>query len=77
MIEINFSSLSEDILIKRPSVTSTILSKRNNKKTYTSKSRDKDEVLILNQICINKWRQAELNGKIRYDGERVMYYAFD
>ncbi len=41
---------------------------------YRRRPRDPEEIEVLNQICLLRWRKAEAEGKIRYISKTSWYY---
>lgn len=37
-------------------------------------ARDPEEITILNEICLLRWKKAEADGKIRYISKTQWYY---
>ncbi|MFD2706984.1 hypothetical protein [Salibacterium lacus] len=47
------------------------------KRRLKYRKRSDDEIEALNRICIEKWKRAEREGKIKRTGKKELYYAFD
>lgn len=44
------------------------------KRAYRRRPRDPEEIAVLNQICLLRWKKAEEEGKIRYISKTKWYY---
>jgi len=44
------------------------------KRAYRRRPRDPEEIAVLNQICLLRWKKAEADGKIRYISKTKWYY---
>ncbi|EMT46421.1 hypothetical protein H919_05874 [Anoxybacillus flavithermus AK1] len=76
MEKMMMSQLNEWIFSRKGSVEREILA-AGRKQRVRLRPRDKEEMRILDELCIKRWKKAEQEGKIRYLNERVWYYEFD
>jgi len=76
MEPIDYDSFNKEIEQNKKGVEEKIRLYNNERKIRTRK-RSTDEARILDLISINRWKEAEKQGKIKYLGERVIYYEFD
>ncbi|WP_461200276.1 hypothetical protein [Anoxybacillus sp. TBDG-1] len=72
----NMSELNDWIFSRKGNVERDIL-KDGREPHVRLRPRDKEEMRILDELCIKRWKKAEQEGKIRYLNERVWYYEFD
>jgi len=74
--KMNMSELNDWIFSRKGSVERDIL-KDGREQHVRLRPRDKEEMRILDELCIKRWKKAEQEGKIKYLNERVWYYEFD
>ena len=43
-------------------------------RAFRRRSRNPEEITILNEICLLRWKKAEADGKIRYISKTQWYY---
>lgn len=43
-------------------------------RSFRRRPRDPEEIEVLNQICLLRWKKAEAEGKIRYISKTQWYY---
>ncbi|MEQ6388943.1 hypothetical protein RZN22_06405 [Bacillaceae bacterium S4-13-58] len=77
MDKINFNDLNQWIDNNQREVERQIISERTTKRRIRTRQRDPDEQKILNNLCIEKWKKAEQEGKIKYLSKRKWYYEVD
>ena len=77
MRKMDFSELNKQIDEKKSEVERTILRTKFPERFLRTRSRDHDEAKILDELCMKRWKKAEVDGKIQYISERVWYYEFD
>jgi len=77
MRKINFSELNKEIFDKKNEVDRTILRTKSNERLMRKRARNEEEAKILDDLCIKRWKKAEMEGKVKYLEERVWYYDFD
>lgn len=70
----DYHQLEKEIFKKKSEVEKVILSDKKSERSVRRKPRDEDERAILDQICINKWKEAERAGKIKYINKNEWYY---
>lgn len=58
----------------RKSETEMKILRAGRKRTYRRRPRDPEEISVLNQICLLRWKKAEAEGKIRYISKTQWYY---
>lgn len=58
----------------RKSETEMKILRAGRKRTYRRRLRDPEEIAVLNQICLLRWKKAEAEGKIRYISKTQWYY---
>ncbi|WP_221210707.1 hypothetical protein [Anoxybacteroides voinovskiense] len=72
----SMSELNDWIFSRKGSVERDIL-KDGREQHVRLRPRDKEEMHILDELCMKRWKKAEQEGKIQYLNERVWYYEFD
>jgi hypothetical protein len=77
MRKMDFSELNKRIYEKKSEVDRSILRNKPLDRMVRTRTRDKDEAKILDELCIRRWKKAEEEGKIKYLSKRVWYYEFD
>lgn len=77
MDKLNFSDLKREIEKCKPSVEKRVVAERTSERRTRMRERDLDEANILDNICIDKWKRAEAQGKIKYYSDRKWYYDYD
>lgn len=65
MKEMRFEQMNQLIDQKKSEVERTIMRDREEGRVLRTRPRDPDEVKILDQIAILKWKKAEAEGKIK------------
>jgi hypothetical protein len=58
----------------RKAVVESKILKAGRERSYRRRSRDAEEIAILNQICLLRWKKAEAEGKVRYISRTQWYY---
>lgn len=76
MRRIDYSKLNDQIDKKKSDVERTILRTKSPDRLVRTRPRDKDEVKVLDELCIRRWKKAEEEGKVKYINEQVWYYEF-
>lgn len=77
MKKIDFSDLNNWIDRKKSETARAILKSKSEKRSIRTRPRHSDEIKILDELCIKRWKKAEEEGKIKYLSERVWYYELD
>ncbi|MGM8366629.1 hypothetical protein ACLIBG_14325 [Virgibacillus sp. W0181] len=77
MERLNINQLNKWIDSQKSDVERTIIRNRKDEKIVRMRERDKDEQIILDKLCIKRWKEAEKEGKIKYITDRKWYYDFD
>lgn len=77
MKKVHIDELNHWIESQRSDVERKVIRDRKEKKLVRMRERDRDEQKILDQICIERWKKAEQEGKIKYLSERKWHYEFD
>lgn len=77
MKKVNFKELNQWIESQKPEVERKMIRERTNEKLIRTRKRDIDEQKILDKLCIERWKKAEQEGKIKYISERKWRYEFD
>lgn len=62
---------------KKPEVEQMIRRNRKVEVQVRTRVRDKDEQKIIDKLCIEKWKKAEDDGKVKYLSKRKWFYDFD
>lgn len=77
MKKMRIEELNTWIADRKADVERQILKNRSQERITCQKKRDPDEVKILDKLCIERWKKAEREGKIKYISDRKWYYEFD
>ncbi|MBB5322960.1 hypothetical protein HNQ34_000037 [Anoxybacillus tepidamans] len=77
MKKVDFSELNQWIFEKKSHVDRTILRTKAPERKIRTRPRTADEIKILDDLCMKRWKKAEEEGKVKYLKERVWYYEFD
>ncbi|PWA10020.1 hypothetical protein DCC39_12085 [Pueribacillus theae] len=77
MKKIDFSDLNNWIDRKKNETDRAILKSKSKKRSIRTRPRHPDEIKILDELCIKRWKKAEQEGKIKYLSKRVWYYELD
>ncbi|WP_407272682.1 hypothetical protein [Radiobacillus sp. PE A8.2] len=75
--KMDFSDLNKDIFEKLPTVERSILRMKESQRNIRTRARDENEIKVLDQLCLKRWKKAEQEGKVKYLSERVWYYEVD
>ncbi|WP_255259781.1 hypothetical protein [Lentibacillus sp. CBA3610] len=71
------NDLNQWITEQKPKAEQQIVRNRNSAKIIRTRQRDKEEEVILDKLCMEKWKRAEQEGKIKYLSKRKWFYDFD
>lgn len=77
MREWDLLELEKDITRKKPEIDRELLSRRKDMRYSRRRPRSIGEQRVLDLLCINKWKKAEQEGKVKYLSAREWYYEFD
>ncbi|PLR78709.1 hypothetical protein CVD25_13710 [Bacillus canaveralius] len=77
MKQMDFSDLNRSIDEKKSDVERNLLRTTSSERKIRTRPRDEEEAKILDKLCIQRWKKAESEGKIKYISDRVWYYEFD
>ncbi|MCC3357750.1 hypothetical protein [Bacillus sp. REN16] len=77
MRKMDFSELNETIFEKKSEVERTILRTKSSDRLFRTRPRDEGEAKILDELCIQRWKKAEEEGKIKYISKRMWDYELD
>lgn len=75
--KIHLDDLTKEINDKKATVEQEVLRTLPNGRRVRTRERDPEEQRILDQLCIQRWKQAERDGKIKYLSDRKWYYDYD
>ncbi|MGM8214861.1 hypothetical protein ACLIA0_04715 [Bacillaceae bacterium W0354] len=76
MREIKLSQINKVIEEKRANVSRCLLRSEEGKKLSRNRSRSIDEQKALTELTILSWEKAVNKGKIKYLGDRKLYYDY-
>lgn len=74
MKEFQLSDLTQKINNNKSKAEKTILESKSKDRVIRTRSRDSDEVEILDKLCMEKWKKSVKEGKIKYLSKREWYY---
>lgn len=77
MKKINIKELNQWIERQKPDVERKMIRGQKSEKLVRTRERDIDEQKILDRLCLERWKKAEREGKIKYISERKWRYEFD
>ncbi|UJL46448.1 hypothetical protein KFZ58_00220 [Virgibacillus sp. NKC19-16] len=77
MKKVNINDLNQWINKRKPEVERSIIRNRDSERLIRTRERDKDEQKIIDKLCIERWKKAEQEGKIKYLSKRKWFYDFD
>jgi hypothetical protein len=72
----DFSQLENEVHTKKADVEKKILAGKLPERVLRMRPRDPGEQAVLDQIAIQKWRDAEEAGKIKYLSKTEWYYEY-
>lgn len=76
MRKMTMNQIDEAIKKNRKEANEQIRQKASSNRSKKSRTRTKDEITALNEISIARWNKAVASGKIKYLGERRLYYDY-
>jgi len=74
MKQVDFRLLEELIRNRKDDVELRLLAEITGRRSVRTRPRDPEEQVILDQIAIQKWREAERAGKIKYISKTEWHY---
>jgi hypothetical protein len=74
MKEMSFDELKQIVNSKREQIDRDILRHKSDERNVRRRPREHDEIRILDQLCVDRWKQAEQSGKVKYLSEKEWYY---
>lgn len=77
MREWEMEKLEQQIDSKKSEVDRSLFRQRHAGRVMRKRSRSKEKKQMLDKLCRQRWKQAELEGKVIYITEREWYYEFD
>ncbi|WP_106497999.1 hypothetical protein [Lentibacillus sp. Marseille-P4043] len=77
MQRINIKDLNQWIDEEKTEVEQLIVRNRSSEKRMRTRERDKEEQMIIDKLCKERWKKAEQEGKIKYLSKRKWFYDFD